>query len=417
MQMYAPTRDEATILHRLSQTIQVLQQDKPEVRRSGMSAFRLRNASAWQHTRDEAVETLQEALEWARSQQFEREPWFVPRHETLAIFQSAMDEYLERKLAGARKRSITKGAETRLLDQFDPSDPRWISVLWEKLKASLTGKAKFVKHRSVTDFRFPMKIPVKIALVSDWGTATEAAQQVAKRIGLLKPDHVIHLGDVYYSGTKPEIKQRFLRDWPAGSSHSWALNSNHEMYSGGHGYFEETLKAFQQPASYFNLQSKDWQIIGLDTGYVDHNLNKEQVEWLSAQLKNRSTKTILLCHHQLFSAYQTQGDRLEEWPEIKAALTAGKILAWFWGHEHKCVVYESYKNTKGRCIGHGGLPYAVPFGNPVHPEVPIKWIETRSRPQSPTHGIQGFALLTIDGSGATVDYIDQLGSVSYSEKL
>jgi predicted phosphodiesterase len=359
MLMYEGTHDSVTILRRLDQTIRALQQDSAKVRRSGMTTMRLRNISGWQRTRDEVVETLQEALEWARNQAPQGEPWFIPRNAILSIFQSAMDEYLGKRYAKAKRQGARGTALVSILDQFDPSDPGWISVLWERLKASIEGKAKFIIHKSVRDFRFPLEPSAKIALVSDWGTGTPAAQEVAKRIRDLAPNHVIHLGDVYYAGTKKEIKERFRDYWPYGSSHSWALNSNHEMYSGGHGYFEETLKNFKQPGSYFNLRNQDWQIIGLDTGYVDHNLNKEQVHWLSAQLNDSSAKTILLCHHQLFSSYEVQGERIEQWPEIKAALEAGKITAWFWGHEHKCVVYESHRNTKGRCIGHGGLPYAV----------------------------------------------------------
>ena len=75
-----------------------------------------------------------------------------------------------------------------------------------------------------------------------------------------------HLGDVYYAGTEDEVNERFSDDWPKNvSEHSWALNSNHEMYSGGYGYFKITLKKFGQPASYFCLRNSNWQIIGLDT--------------------------------------------------------------------------------------------------------------------------------------------------------
>ena len=60
----------------------------------------------------------------------------------------------------------------------------------------------------------------------------------------LKPDHTIHLGDIYYAGAENEVRNKFLALWPAGTSPSapsFALNGNHEMYSGGVGYFQIAL--------------------------------------------------------------------------------------------------------------------------------------------------------------------------------
>src|SRR5207253_1416416 len=110
---------------------------------------------------------------------------------------------------------------------------------------------------------FPLDEKCTIAIVGDWGGGNEAAQAVAKQIALLKPKYVIHLGDVYYAGTEKEVRDRFLRYWPtpAGPGLSFALNSNHEMYSGGYAYFDLTLHTFKQPASYFTLSNKHWRFI------------------------------------------------------------------------------------------------------------------------------------------------------------
>ncbi len=60
-----------------------------------------------------------------------------------------------------------------------------------------------------------------------------------------KCDFHLHLGDVYYSGTRTEVKDRFLRHWPqdARLGHL-TTNSNHEMYCGGEGLFKETFACF-----------------------------------------------------------------------------------------------------------------------------------------------------------------------------
>jgi hypothetical protein len=67
-------------------------------------------------------------------------------------------------------------------------------------------------------------------------------------------------------------------------------------------------------------------------------------------------KLILFSHHQLFSTLSGQG------PLLLAALgdlLAGQaITAWYWGHEHNCVLYEAHRRfgLLGRRIGHGGIP-------------------------------------------------------------
>jgi len=67
----------------------------------------------------------------------------------------------------------------------------------------------------------------------------------------------VHLGDVYYTGDLNEEQEKFLNYWPQGKLGSFSLNSNHEMYSGGQGYFNKLLKdskfAFQQNCSFFLL--------------------------------------------------------------------------------------------------------------------------------------------------------------------
>src|SRR5207245_6113755 len=58
--------------------------------------------------------------------------------------------------------------------------------------------------------------------------------------------------------------------WPQNTI-SFALNSNHEMYAGGEGYFRALLAdnrfAAQGGLSYFALENNQWLIIGLDTAY------------------------------------------------------------------------------------------------------------------------------------------------------
>jgi hypothetical protein len=378
----------------------------------------------------------------------EEKGWYVPRNRQVAVFQSMMDEYLEEVAPDAPKDGAGGGgsagaasvgdspagaastaavfytggndpsaggaAAAALMEQFDNLDPRWVEVVWAKAKSLLKGKRKFISHTSPNDFQFQMNDETTIAIVGDWGGGNAAGQAVANQITAIKPDHIIHLGDVYYAGTPKEVNERFLKYWPMPQDpgRSLSLNSNHEMYSGGYGYFDTILPTFKQPASYFNLSNQNWQLIGLDTGYDDHDLHPPQADWLAAQLQNTNRKTILFTHHQLFSAYEsTDASKLQA--KVKPFLDAGKIYGWIWGHEHLCVAYQPYMGIKAVCLGNGCFPYNPPT---KQPQVPVEWMNDRAQPGDPDYrGIHTFALLKITPSQVEIKYIDQDGFEGHTQ--
>lgn len=331
---------------------------------------------------------------------------FIPEDQVLSLVQSAIDEFMPEE-------SLPTAAP------FDPSDPGWLSVAWEKLKGFFRGKHAFIEHTALDSFHLSLPGDAVVALFSDWGTGEESARRVMREVARQNPTHAIHLGDVYYSGTEREIRTRFLEvidaHGPSPSHCTYlALNSNHEMYSGGHAYFEVTLKErFNQEASYFNLRNAHWQLIGLDSGYEDHGLKDPQREWLAAQLQAPGPKNILLTHHQFFSPYESRArDRKLH---KKVAPLLGGVFGWFWGHEHKPIVFGKHLGIHARCIGHGAIPEDVPFGTPVFPEAPILQMDERTGPDG--DNMHGFAVLRFNGAHLHVDYIDELGATWFSEDL
>jgi pimeloyl-ACP methyl ester carboxylesterase len=201
----------------------------------------------------------------------------------------------------------------------------------------------------------------KIFLVSDFGTGLYGAPQITSTIAKSGSqfDLMMHLGDIYYSGTQEEVQNRFLSLWPkeAGAV-SRNLNGNHDMYSGGFGYFDKSLPAFEQNASYFAMQNKRWLLVGLDTSYKDNNLGKKQVAWFKEVMQQAGNrKLILFSHHPLFSNFKDQGIDLAD--KLHDVLHARRITAWYWGHEHHCAIYKRHPIYRffGRCMGHGGMPY------------------------------------------------------------
>lgn len=199
----------------------------------------------------------------------------------------------------------------------------------------------------------------RVAVIGDWGTnlygAPRSAASIARTGGY---ELLLHLGDVYYSGTKSEVKQRFLDPWPIEAGKvSRALNGNHEMYSGGFAFFEDILPHFDQPSSYFAFQNQNWLLIGLDTAHSDHTIDHQQTNWLNRMVQQKGQRRVILfSHHQPFSRLDGQG------PDLQAALASlfqtRAITAWYWGHEHDCIIYDRHQPSGmlGRCIGHGGIP-------------------------------------------------------------
>jgi hypothetical protein len=171
---------------------------------------------------------------------------------------------------------------------------------------------------------------------------------------------------------------KLINAWPSRyQGRSFTLNSNHEMYTGGFGYFNEALyqsTAFvsQGNMSYFALRCGDWTILGLDSGYfasvetvfMDGHLkdwlHTQQTDWI-ASLKLDPAKTIVMTHHTAINTAGTAPTELLG--EVVTAL-GGAPYAWYFGHTHNGIAYtqplkvagQTY-NTYFRCAGHGALPY------------------------------------------------------------
>jgi hypothetical protein len=261
-------------------------------------------------------------------------------------------------------------------------------------------------------------------------------------------------------------------------------------------------KSQKQQASYFCLRSEDngWQFLGLDTGYNGHYMNvtkgakqatkdllhlgdikkpnpkkdphwpadhnpyfkhpdeadlpqkdttapvpmvtvrPDEAEWHQDKLKNFPGRSVLLSHHQLYSALDDCGiaqktlagtttpdptDASREWVNTGLWQQFGpwfgdKVSAWLWGHEHNLVIFEDnyrpadwpadeafmqvYKNLpKGRCAGHSAIPvqdteepYKVNFPVPLKQD-DLKLSLTKIGDENWYN--HGFQLIELTGAG------------------
>jgi hypothetical protein len=218
------------------------------------------------------------------------------------------------------------------------------------------------------------------------------------------------------------------------------------MYSGGDYYFTKTLPTFNQDASYFAFQNKHFTLIGLDVAHTDHAIDNPQVMWLQGILNQAGDrKIVLFSHHQLFSCFESQGDKLWGNPGFGAILNSKRIFAWYWGHEHRCAIYQDpdpRSGLLGRCIGHGGmpqgrkktrnLPEAGGFGNADWRQaaakiaggvqlVPRSAILEGPNPLIPGEEDDftphGYGVLTLDNSHLIEEVLDPQGTLIYRNQL
>jgi len=330
--------------------------------------------------------------------------------------------------------AVRRVSDRRILDEFSITDPGWVSSL-------VAMGIRKLRKRHAFNPALPEPVPIgdraRVILVGDWGTGIPRAQLVgtAMRMAVEQGVHdnrdvqVIHLGDVYYSGWQFEYEGRFLPYWPvkaaeAGKIGSWCLNGNHDMYSGGHAYFDYLLKdprfAKQRQSSFFRLYNKNWQILGLDTAWDDNGLKDPQGNWVKQTLDNNGQKSILLSHHQLFSAYEggpEVGKVLGQ--KLKPVLDNKQIDAWFWGHEHRFIIHEETVNVRAaRLIGHGGVPVYMTHKDDNSYIKPANW-EDRRFIQSGLErwAMFGFAILDFEDDKIDVRYVDEMGSTIKSETI
>jgi predicted phosphodiesterase len=138
----------------------------------------------------------------------------------------------------------------------------------------------------VIEWRLPAD--ATIALVGDIGTGTDLAAATLVAALSFRPDAILHLGDVYYSGTAFEFDHRFVGLFESVFAETgyrapvFGVPGNHEYFTGGHAYLAcldggalRVTPDQRQHASYFALRSADdgWQFLGMDTGFFGHTIS------------------------------------------------------------------------------------------------------------------------------------------------
>ncbi|MFN2591553.1 MAG: metallophosphoesterase, partial [Candidatus Dormibacteria bacterium] len=248
--------------------------------------------------------------------------------------------------AEARRRSqsslITKlDDELQKVRRFSNWDPGWIEcemaylTYWAETGGQIlyrdwTKEGGNRQDYSVIPYRLPND--ARVAVIGDWGTGMQDAKALlAEVMAAHHPAAILHLGDVYYSGTPQEctrhvagICEQVFQTYSRVPV--FTLPGNHDYYDWGSGFYKlidgqlnsPGEPTWRQEASYFCLRTEDgrWQFLAMDTARSEAEpltkvnpkaatLADSEMVWLADKLdpERFSGTTILLSHHQVFSAH------------------------------------------------------------------------------------------------------------------
>ena len=367
---------------------------------------------------------------------------------------------------------------------FSQLDPHWdfsfvlylLNVLGEVPKADLFP----TPLPKIDPIAWPDNPTLTIAIIGDWGTGpwddcgTQGpAAEIMQQLQSLKPapDLLVHLGDVYYSGTGnlPDKVVSFMKGLAAAMNKesgsdvqfmpneettrlidawwktppiptSFTLNSNHEMYSGANGLLGVLGKppfTAQKSASYFAINYADWVIVALDSGFFSSAFfnmegalgdpqHQQQIEWVQ-KLNLAGKKVIALTHHTALTddAQPIEGTQLCD--DMHSALNGRDPDYWYWGHIHNGIVYSAAASmtparstgTLCRCVGHASIPFGPAYfwqGDKTYPlatHPDIEYVSSTSIykpgdcPQWKNRVRNGFAVITLSPGGIQEDFYEQ----------
>ncbi len=305
-------------------------------------------------------------------------------------------------------RALNLDAARDLIRRFSDQDVEFVTSCVENfIRYYIASKPQYRDWTQTEEnlefgvVKYVLPADARLGVIGDWGTGlADAEAMLTALIRKTRPTALIHLGDVYYSGTVEEVRNSFVGAIDRSCARAgvprppvFTIPGNHDYYSGGVGFYDsiEQLNAHdqRQQASYFCLRTADdWQFLGIDTGRYDHipglafepfyrapHLDRTDVTWVRDKLsKSGDLRTIMLSHHQLFSARSPLNgplsfrDEYFNW-DLKHSFEDffPKIALWLWGHEHSLALFRSGTLGVNKCRLLGCSAFELPAGDGYDP--------------------------------------------------
>jgi hypothetical protein len=317
-----------------------------------------------------------------------------------------------------------------------------------KVANAFKPKPRFPDHKTEGPFVYDYeKRKSTVGILADSGNGLAHSRYITKHLRSARLDHLVYLGDVYYTGTSGEFErfvapevEPFLSGDVAGARKVavWMLNSNHEMFSKGFSYFSYLRYRLakgapqRQQGSYFAIRFGDAvQIIAIDTDYYGYRKFRDptQTAWLRQRLaegRQNGAINVLMSANEPFQYGSNTMTPLFD--DLKPFLPS--VDLWLWGNTHYCGLFDATADLPvSSCLGHGGYPYRLrEYGLDRNlyqapcPATPL-FLETRSRYDGtgmrPELGNNGYAIMTVEPTEGrlTLDYVDWMKRPRYRAVL
>ncbi len=333
-------------------------------------------------------------------------------------------------------------------EQYEALDPLWCLAFINLVISLFHQRHDFGSSPCVQALVPKSGDRLRLGIVGDWGAGAYGpdggpAVAVMKQLNKMDCDYLVHLGDTYYVGTgnapylpAKEEENNFVNQWPQniGKGRSFTLNSNHEMYAGGCGYFSAALGSdmfrHQNMTSYFALTFGKWVILGLDTAYnasLEHlymvgALGEQQSAWIREYRDSiggfDGKKILVLTHHE---GQDFQGDAPTSlFGEVTQAIGRAPDV-WYWGHLHNNIAYSDGSaagklGARTRCVGHSAIPRGLASGLVDSKQKLLPSVEFLARTPSKEEGrkrvLAGFATLELGANGDITELFFDLGNTA-----
>ena len=197
----------------------------------------------------------------------------------------------------------------------------------------------------VTDLHYADKPP---AGTRHYRETPDKLAAAAKQFGKDKPAFLVELGDFIDAADSVDTELGYLkrinRDFTAICKNRHYVLGNHCVYTLTK---KEFLEGVGQKKPYYSFDSGDFHFVVLDSCFrsdgepygrknfqwTDPNIPAAELEWLKADLKITSKKTVVFAHQRL-DVSNHYG--VKNAADVRKVLEqSGKVLAVFQGHSHK----------------------------------------------------------------------------------
>ncbi len=327
--------------------------------------------------------------------------------------------------------------------KFELFDIGWLEVIWNYILVHLGLKRLHCFRTEHVHKDWTHDGVFRINMVADFGTGIwkDGTQKwcpaalIQKLMEENQAEVHVHLGDIYYAGTRKEAERQFLKTWAPGKLASYNMNGNHDLYSGDMGFFHTVLAEHsfihQKRNSYWSFKAKSWLFIGLDSSYYSDAffctegriVDPNQISFLQEQTKDHKENVVILTHHGPVSS--DGSEELALWTDVTHAL-GFEPDRWYFGHIHNGMFFKTTilgdVKTKFRCIGCGALPYGLGAKlEKAKNEGRIEWYPTKAL-ENPGPGqarrlMNGYLELEITDSDYQETFYYQDGSIGFQHRL